>query len=280
MTLRAMLGDPLPTTPEVYEALDICINRLNKYEVFSRIAARIQSELPKDREELDLLGASRNLNSAEFGVTVEAMLSELYGTCDGIREFLYALFPKTRGVSRKRNETVFRRAHDASYGGEFPEPVRIVLAEAYQSWFPSLRDLRRQIAHKEGGSFHLHPETNKVVYFHGPSVGRTRLIVDDVMRMVTDYEKAVRATLEAIADHFVKQLAAKPRMYPCGMYLARMYVRMVAPATDLTVHSGHCASWNWFEKDSNLFCPLAKQCGAYQRKWPGGDTAALNCSDG
>lgn len=269
MTLRAMLGDPLPTTPQVYEALDICLNRLHKYDAFSRIADRIRRELPKDREELDRLGASRNLNSGEFGAVVEAMLGELYGTCDGVREFLSAIFPKVQGIPKKKNETVFRRAYEGSYGPEFPEAVRVVLAEAYASWFPSLRDLRTQIAHKEGGFFHLDPVTDKVIYWHGPAVGDKRLIIDDVIQMVTKYEGEVRATLDSIAEHFLKQLLPKPRMYPCGTYLARIYLRMVAPAPDLNFHSGQCASWDWFEKDREFFCPLATQCGAYQRKLPG-----------
>lgn len=278
MTLRAMLGDPFPTTPAVYEGLDICLNRLHKYETFSRLAERVIPELPKDREELDRFGASRNLHSAEFGVVVEAMISELYGTCDGVREFLYALFPKVQGVSRKKNETVFRRAHENSYGPDFPADVRLSLADAYRTWFPTLRDLRRQIAHREGGSFHLDESGEKVVYWHGPSVGDKRLIIKDVMNMVKEYEVAVRATLESIAGHFVAQLLPKPRIYLCGLYQARLYMRMVAPTPNLTFNDGHCVSWDWFESEREFFCPLAERCGAYKRKWPGGYAAAMAAS--
>jgi len=50
------------------------------------------------------------------------------------------------------------------------------------------------------------------------------------------------------------------------------------PSPDLTFESGHCASWNWFEKEAEQFCPLAMRCGAYGRKWPGGTTAVPGIS--
>jgi hypothetical protein len=276
MTLRAMLGEPLPTTPRAYEALDICLNRLNKFETFGRIVTRILPDLPKDHEELDNMGASRNLNSAEFGAIIEAMLCELYGVCDGLREFLTALYRKVRGVQNKSNEKLFRRAEAREYGPEFPEPIREALAEAYRSWFPRLRELRRQIVHAEGGFFHLNSETCAVAYWHGPTVGsRRRQVIEDVTASVRDYDTQVRQLLETVAIHFLAQLAPKPRMYPCGTYLARMYLRMVAPVPDLSFQSGYCASWDWFEKEPEFFCPLAKQCSAYQHKWPGGYAAAV-----
>jgi hypothetical protein len=132
--LRALLGKPLPTTRESYQALDACIGHLRKHQVFARIADRIIPSLPKDREELDRYGASRNLHSEEFGALTEAT---------------------------------------------------------------------------------------------------------------------------------------------CGLYRGLLYIRMIEPPPDLNFNSGHCASWNWFEQDSEKFCPLAKQCGAYSRKWPGGHEAAL-----
>ena len=104
---------------------------------------------------------------------------------------------------------------------------------------------------------------------------RRRAIIDDVMEFVCEFEKCVRDTLDSIAAYFLERLAPIPRMYPCGTFLARIYIRMVAPDPNLTIHSGHCASWDWFETEREFFCPLAERCGAYQRKWPGGYAAAV-----
>jgi hypothetical protein len=268
-----MLGDPLPTTPKAYEGLDICLHHQNKVTTFARLAQRVVPNLPKDREELDQTGASRNEYATEFGVLIESMLCEMYSSLDGLGLFLCAVFPKARRLQHKSNEKLFRLAKENQYSPDFPESVRLAMAKAYNDWFPRLRNMRLQITHRSGGFFHL-DKKNKVVYFHG-SLRQKPEIIDDVVGVVNGLEEKVRSFLEGIAEYFVLRLAPKPRLYPCGTYRARIYMRMVAPAPTLDVHSGHCASWNWFEKDPELFCPLAKECGAYKRKWPGGDVAAL-----
>jgi hypothetical protein len=272
-TLRALLGDPLPTTPNAYEGLDVCLNHQNKVVIFARLAQRVVPHLPKDREELDQTGASRNEYATEFGVLIESMLCEMYSCLDGLGLFLCAVFPKTRRLQHKSNEKLFRLAKENQYGVDFPDTVRLAMGKAYDDWFPRLRNMRRQITHRSGGFFHLDKD-NKVVYFHG-SLRQKPEIINDVVGVVNVLEERVRSFLEDIADHFVLQLSPKLRLYPCGNYRARIYLRMVAPGTNLNMHSGHCASWNWFEKDPELFCPLARECGAYRRKWPGGDVAAL-----
>ncbi|MCX6901030.1 MAG: hypothetical protein NT105_20340 [Verrucomicrobia bacterium] len=274
--LRSLLGEPLPTTRDCYEALDACIGHLRKYQVFERIAARIVPNLPKDREELEHRGGSRNIHSEEFGALIEAMICELYASLDGLRQFLCVVFPKTQGMQKKSNEKLFKRAKEQAYGADFPEPMRVALAAAYDDWFPKLRDLRTEISHGTVGSFHLDARSNNVTYFNqGLGSPHRAFVLKDVVTVVRGYEAQVRSLLENVAGFFLPQLVPVPRMYPCGFYLGRIYIRMVAPSLEVDFNSGHCASWDWFEKEPGHFCPLAKQCGAYDRKWPGGSAAVV-----
>src|ERR1051326_31392 len=75
--LRAMLGEPLPISPNAYEGLDVCLNHQDKVMIFAQLAQRVVLHLPKDREELDRTGASRNRYATEFGVLIESMLCEI-----------------------------------------------------------------------------------------------------------------------------------------------------------------------------------------------------------
>ena len=109
-TLRVMLGAPLPTTRDAYEGLDICLHHQNKVTTFARLAQRVVPNLPKDREELDQTGASRNEYATEFGVLIESMLCEMYSSLDGLGLFLCAVFPKARRLQHKSNERLFRLA--------------------------------------------------------------------------------------------------------------------------------------------------------------------------
>ncbi len=269
-----MLGEPLPLTRDTYEALDACLGHLRKYQVFARIADRVVPNLPKDREELERYGGSRNLHSEEFGALLEAMLCELYASLDGLRQFLCVVFPKMQGLQNKSNEKLFRRAKERAYGKDFPEPVRVALEAAYNDWFPKLRFLREEITHGTVGFFSFDAKKGTVTYLNsGLGSSRRSFVLEDVVAVVRGNETHVRKLLEDVAEFFLPLITPVPRMYPCGIYLGRLYIRMVTPTSNLTFDSGHCASWNWFEKEAEQFCPLARRCGAYGRKWPSGTTA-------
>jgi hypothetical protein len=269
--LRALLGKPLPTTRESYEGLDACIGHLQKYQVFARIADRIIPNLPKDREELDRYGASRNAHSEEFGALTEAMLCELYSSLDGLLQFLQAVYPTNRELKKIRfASSLFQSAKENKLSVVFPEPVRQTLAAAYDDWFDKLRNLRIEITHGTVGFFSFDELQQSVTYFNNGLSSSSHQVfhIKDIVTVVRNFDTQVRALHEEIAKFFLSQLLPLPRMYTCGVYQGLLYIRMVAPASDLNFHSGHCASWNWFEQQPEKFCPLAKQCGAYGRKWP------------
>jgi hypothetical protein len=274
--LRALLGPPFPRTRESYEGLDACIGHLHKYEIFARVADRIVPELPKDYEELEKYAASRNIHSQEFGALSEAMICELYASLDGLRQFLCALYPKVQGMQNKSNEKLFRKAKDRAYSADFPEPLRIALAEAYDEWFLKLRILRGEITHGTIGHCHVNQDKQTVTYYNeGLGSNGNVFVLEDVVSVVKSYHGKIQSFIAKISEYFINQLSPIERMYPCGTYLGLMYIRVVAPSPRLTFNDGHCASWNWFEKEGQHFCPLAKTCGAYTRKWPGGDETAL-----
>ena len=276
--LRALIGKPLPTTRESYQALDACIGHLRKYQVFARIADRIIPSLPKDREELDRYGASRNLHSEEFGALTEAMLCELYSSLDGLLNFFQAIYPTMHQLEKMRfASTLFQSAREGKLPADFPESVRTLLATAHTNWFEDLRNLRREITHGTVGFFSLDEKHETVTYFNDglSSTGHNVFHITDIVSVVRNFDSQVRVLLEEIAKFYLAQLLPIPRMYTCGVYRGLLYIRMIEPSPDLNFNSGHCASWNWFEKEPEKFCPLAKQCGAYTHKWPSGDVAAL-----
>ena len=276
--LRALLGKPLPTTRESCQALDACLGHLRKYQVFARVANRIIPSLPKDREELDRFGSSRNLHSEEFGALTEAMLCELYSSLDGLLEFFQAIYPAMKPLQKMRFASIlFQSAKDGELPVDFPESVRALLAVAHTEWFEELRKLRIEITHGTVGFFSLDEKLEAVTYFNDglSSTGHNVFHIKDIVAVVRNFDNQVRALFEEIAKFYLAQLLPIPRMYTCGLYRGLLYIRMIEPSSDLNFNSGHCASWNWFEQDSEKFCPLAKQCGAYTRKWPGGHEAAL-----
>jgi len=78
--------------------------------------------------------------------------------------------------------------------------------------------------------------------------------------------------VESIAAFHFEKLTSVPTFAICGHYKARWYGRMVPPEKDLSFGSGHCLSYDWFEVTDGHFCPMANQCDAYSRKWPGGSS--------
>jgi hypothetical protein len=278
--LRAMLGPPLPTTRETYEALDACIGHLQKFNVFGRIAKRIIPNLPKDREELDHCGASRNIHSSELAALLEAMVCELYAALDGFRAFLCAVYPKMQGLQNQSNEKLLRRAKERAYKPSLPEPVNAALGRAYDEWFVKLRKLRSELTHGTPG-FCWADTGGSVRYMNEGLGSSTRAYVNEnILDAVETYREQVTRLLEEVSSHFATLLEPIARVFPCGMFNNRMYLRMVTPKWPMTSADGQCASWNWFEKEPAHLCPLATKCEAYKNRFPGGDVAALAAAGG
>jgi len=270
------VGLAFPNNRDAYDGLTACEGHLDKVQVLKRIAERLLPELPKDLEELDQRGASRNLNSHEYAALCETIICELYSSLDGLRQFLYGIYRHVRKVQNSSNEKLFRHAKEQVYGPEFSEAIRLELAQAYDTWFPRLRTLRTELTHGKVGSCHLDSQTGKVRYFNdGLGNQRRVFVIEDVVAVLNEYETYVTRLLNAIAAQSFEQVEKKPYFQICGIYLGRIYARMVSPSVNMTFQDGHCASWDWFEQEKAFMCPMISRCSAYKSKWPGGSKAAL-----
>ncbi|HEX8076728.1 MAG TPA: hypothetical protein VF511_02850, partial [Chthoniobacterales bacterium] len=99
--------------------------------------------------------------------------------------------------------------------------------------------------------------------------------LDDIEGVLRTFSGQVQELVQLIAAHYYNQLIPTPRFHMCGTYRGRWYGRMVAAAPNLSFADGHCISYDWFEKEADYFCPMAKRCPAYKRKWPGGSAAVI-----
>ncbi len=237
---------------------------------------KTRPSLALDREELELIGATSNVNSKEFAAIGESAICALYSALDGLRTFLFGTYRRIQGVQNGSNGRLFERAKRASYGPGFPEEVRALLATAYDSWFPSLRRFRTELTHGSTGSCHLDVTSQRIRYINGGfAQGGPAFVLEDFEHMLRETDQNIRALIEAVAAlHFAK-LAPMPRFVICGTYRAHWYGRLVAASATVNSNDGHCLSYDWFETADGYYCPLAKKCAAYQRKWPGGSTAFL-----
>ncbi len=272
--LRYFLGPPLPPDGNVRIGLRDCEQHLDKVEVLWRVADRLRPNLALDREELDRFGGTSNLHSQELAAVYESIICALYSALDGLRTFIFGLYRNVPRVQNGSNGKLFDRAAGKEYGPAFSEEIRVLLAEARDSWFLRLREIRTELTHGSTGTCHLDKATKEVRYLNeGVKRDGGAFFLDDIEGVLRTFDRQVRELVYSIAAHFFPQLEPTPQFHMCGMYRGRWYGRMVAAAPDVSFADGHCLSYDWFEKESGYFCPLAGRCPAYERKWPGGSAA-------
>ncbi len=266
MRFIKFVGPPFLSSKSVHGAIKSCIDHSRKYEILASLANRIQPTLIEDIQQLELNGYTPGARSSEFAAVIEVMVCELYSILDGIRYSLFWMFPNCRGVQQNSTSRLFSRAKSGSYGSEFPEYVRVVLAAANDDWFPELRRLRTAFTHGGLGSCHLDKQTELVAYMN-PSLGNaaTAHVVPDIVSLVTNLAVAVFGLQKAIFDYLYAQLLPNASYQFCGIYKGRMYRRSVVPTADLNRGSGICDSRDWFETEAEYSCPLASDCPAYAR---------------
>jgi hypothetical protein len=260
------VGPPFPTSPGVLSGAHAASGHLGKYDLLADLANRLAPHLSEDSEELRRDGFTPAVRSREFAALTETLICTLYSALGGLRDTLYEAHRRVRGVQRKSTKELFKRAAEKTYGPEFPEAIRIPLADAYATWFPRLRETRVAVTHGETGFCHLDTETTRIAYFHG------RLKSDDIVAEVNADAVAVRKLMEEAFSHLCSQLESIPRKVICGTYKARFYEREITPGPGLTFASGRCLSREWFEKESGHECPLRTNCGAYSQARDGDPT--------
>ena len=269
--LRAFLGSPLPDDPNVRIGLRDCEGHLSKVSVCWRILEKLRGNLAIDRLELDRFGGTNAHNSQEFAVVCETMVTAMYSAIDGLRIFFYGAYRNIQGIQRGSNGKLFERAKEAKYGVGFPEEIRILLSDAHDTWFPGLRAFRTELTHGAVGSCHLDEQTHRIRYMNdGIRRANGILVFEDIEAYLLEAETNVRSLVDAVAQFHFDRLEPIPHFAVCGVYLGRLYVRMVPPSSNVTFNDGFCMSYDWFEKEPSHQCPLSGSCGAYARKWPAG----------
>lgn len=270
--LLHFVGPPLPNDSNVRVGLRDCASHLEKAEVLWRVAQRVRPEMLRDKEELERFGGTSGQNSMEFAAVCEAIVCEFYSAIDGLRTFLFGVHRKVKGVQNGSNGKLFERAENGGYGEDFPEEISVLLASSMPAWFSDLRTLRTELTHGSTGSCHLNGDG--VLYMNqGITRDGKALFIEDIEQKLRHYDLGLRGLVEAVANHYLGLLLPEPQFKMCGTFKARWYGRMAAVAPTMTRGDGQCLSWDWFEKEEGLFCPLASACPAYERKWPGGSAA-------
>lgn len=272
--LLSFLGPPVAVNGNVRIGLQDCEGHLEKVDVLWRISNRLRPELAKDREELERLGGTSNQNSEEYAAICEATVCSLYSAIDGLRKFIHGAYSKVQGVQNSSNGKLFDKAAEQKYGPGFPEDIRLLLTEARDNWFRELRKFRTELTHGRTGSCHLNPATGLISYFNdGLGNNHKSHVINDIEGKLREYQKGILELVESICHYHLGLLEPHPTFHICGTYRARWYGRTVLASPAASWADGQCLSHDWFEREDGYMCPMAKDCPAYKKKYPGGYTA-------
>lgn len=259
----AFIGPPF-SDREVIKGTRTAASHLEKFDVLANLATRLAPNLRRDREELDRDGFTPAINSREFAALMEVLICELYAALDGARRALFGAYRSVSAVQNESTRKLFRRAAENRYGPEFPEDVRLALANASATWFPGLCELRTEITHGHTGSCHLNTSTGHVSYLHdGLGTRKQAKVIPDIIGHVNETALATAALTEAVFGHLYGRLETVEKRVTCGIHQGRLYERLASPEPALSRHSGRCSSHIWFEDHPGLECPLRNACGAY-----------------
>lgn len=261
------LGAPFKVDVPLSRGTNAVISHLEKYQLLGELAVDLMTLLDRDEKELAESGHTPGTGGRKLGALVEAMISELYSTLDGIRQVVYSVYRGVRGVQNESTYKLFQCAAKSQYGVDFPDDLRALLAEAYGSWFPRLRTLRSENTHGRIG--HCYRDEESIRYMHhGLEENGIALIIRDIAGYLNQVHGYIRGLTHWLFSFLYKKLEPIERESFCGAYKGRMYERLVAPSANLSFADGRCLSINWFLKEPELLCPLRESCGAYSRPVP------------
>lgn len=260
------LGPPFIGSRALTEAIQSCADHTRKYETFAELAAELEPKLALDRDELESQGYTPAARSRQFSALIEVLVCELYSILDGIRYTTFHIYRKVRGVQSASTSKLFSKASEGSYGKDFPEELLALFSAAYSDWFPELRRLRTAFTHGGLGSCSLSQDRTAIAYMN-PSLGSDGVahVIPDIVAHFNRLAIAVfRLNHDFFEYHYGRLLQNQSSQF-CGFYRGRGYMRTVTPEPDLVWDSGTCASYDWFDKESEFRCPLANECAAYRR---------------
>lgn len=234
------------------------------------VAERMIPALAEDEAQIEATGYTPADRAYELAAVIETAYCELYASIECTCQVLNHIFRKVRYVGSSARG-LFENAVRGKLGAGFPEPIKLTLCLA-DEWVGTLRDLRDAIVHTEVGFCHRDKATNTVTYMTtalpnsdpNSSPGRAH-IVEDVFQDLAKYRDGTNAFLGSIFKRLNGMLKDEEVRQICGIFNFRVYSRLVRPSEGRHSSGGRCDSHEWFEKDGNPVCPLAKACKAYER---------------
>lgn len=263
---RFFVGPPFPSNHMLLKATSAVENRRQKLQLLGALADDLRQGLIDDFRELESTGYTSASRSKTFTAVVETIFLELYSTLDAVRSTLFEAYRGVRGIQNKRTSQLFRRAHEGTYGPDFPEPIRARLAEAYVRWFPQLRDIRGEVSHGDIGQCYISSEAGSITYIHGGlGTSQRPLVIKGLESTLMDLSSNVDQLVDDIFGYLCSQLDPRPVRVTCGIYRGRIYERTVEYKARMSFDTGECFSRRWFEAEEELKCPMRERCGAYRR---------------
>ena len=257
------IGPPF-TDRETAKGTRAAASHLEKFDTLAALATRLASNLALDNSQLGQEGYTPAIHGREFAALMEVLVCELYSALDGVRRALYGAYRDVAGVQNTSTLKLFKRAQDNAYDSAFPEEIRVALASASQTWFPTLRGFRTEVTHGHTGSCYLDATSGNISYIHdGLGTPTHAKVVPDIVGHINATAKEVRGLVDTVFTHLYSRLEQSDKRIMCGIYKGRMYERLVNPELGLTFDAGQCLSRSWFEQEPGLECPLRTRCRAY-----------------
>lgn len=240
-------------------------DHFEKYRAFAGLANKLISGFEVDRKQVEIDGYSPAIHSKEFAAVAESCVCELYSTLDGVRDVIFVIYNNIRGIQKKSNEKLYRRASSGEYGDNFPSTLNEILTRAYTDWFRNLRGFRTEMVHGSLGSTTMDHDTKKIRYFHQGMRGNgTSLIMEDFVEFISKLYSQVLNHLNEIFSFLYNTLNLQSTLVMCGIYKGRIYERLIEPERPLTNDAGYCVARQWFDNMPEFKCPLSGGCKAYK----------------
>ena len=251
---------------EAIKGANTYIDHHRKFMVLAGLANRIIPDLKHDGEQFAKQGSSDQRYHREFCALLEVLIAELYSSLDGIRRLVFSVYRNVQFVQNESTQKLLSRAHKKTYGTGFPLELNDAFSHAYETWFPGLYRIRRELTHGQTGHCRLNEDTGKITYFHdGLGSPQRSFIIEDVLTKLETWRQGVHELKECVFQHFYLKLEKKPMFQMCGLFKGRCYQRLVIPTPNLSFGDGYCGSREWFDKLPEFLCPMREQCAAYNR---------------
>ena len=238
--------------------------QFSRIQLLLNLMENVMPALEEEHKELEEKGISSGFRSKTFSALIESVYIGLYSVLDCLRETLFALYSTSRGISGKSTSKLFTNALNDKIEDTVPKPIRKALAEC--QWFPKFQELRTTLIHFNVGSCHYDKSKNVISYFNEEIFhGGKPLVIEDVGSEIRTLFQNTNELLGKVFKEINSGLDNGKVLTNCGIYKGRIYQRWISTLDHNSFNSGRCQSKEWFDNNENFKCPLAGECGAYNK---------------